>query len=152
QDHADVREEWPHDAVGHVQLASHRRIHRRLDGGLREEREDRGKEVAGDEEEDRQHHPRHRRGEIEAHLFLEDRPDLHGAGSPAVFSADFSADPSSDSSLATTRMNTSSSVIPTRLSSSSSHRCWAASWKISARTSRPRAASTVYRAAPFAGA
>src|SRR5207247_8709636 len=72
------------------------------------------------------------RREVEPHRLLEDRPDPHGLdSSPAC-------------SPATTRMKTSSSVVPTRLSSSRLHRCWEASAKISARTSRPRAASTTY--------
>src|SRR5207245_2800310 len=132
---ADVREQRADDAVGHVELARHRRVHHRLHGREREEGEDAVEEVAGDQREHRHDDVRDRRGEVEPHLLLEDRPDPHGlASSPAC-------------SPATTRMKTSSSVAPTRLSSSRLHRCWEASAKISARTSRPRAVSTTYRPA-----
>src|SRR5947209_8697286 len=95
-----------------------------------EEGEDAVEEVAGDERKDRHDHIGDRRREVQPHLFLEDRPHPHGRASSAACSP------------ATIRMKTSSSVVPTRLSSSRLHRCWAASAKISPRTSRPRADST----------
>src|SRR5206468_2647047 len=136
EDDADVREQRTHDAVGHVQLAGHRRIHHRLHGREREEGEDAVEEVARDERKDRHDHIGDRRREVQPHLFLEDRPHPHGWASSATCSP------------ATTRMKTSSSVVPTRLSSSRLHRCWEASSKISPRTSRPRADSTTYLPTP----
>src|SRR5437016_7123782 len=132
EDDADIREQRPHHADGHVHLAGHRRVHDRLYGREREVRKDAGEEVACDQREDRRDHVRDRRREVEPHLLLEDRPDPHAPGSSAACSP------------ATIRMKTSSSVVPTRLSSSRPHRCCAASSKISRRTSRPRADSTRY--------
>src|SRR5439155_21592741 len=109
-------------------------------GREREELEDPVEEVTGNQGEDRHDHVRDRRREIQPHLFLEDRPDPHGRASSAACSP------------ATTRMKTSSSVVPTRLSSSRLHRCWDAISKISPRTSRPRSDSTTYRPAPSVAA
>src|SRR5207245_4916847 len=107
---------------------------------------DRVEEVARDEQEDGQDHPRDGRGEVKTHLLLVDRPDLHGsvassAGIPSAVTALGSTAGGSSptvSSPATMRMKTSSSVMPARRTSRSSHFCCAASWEISPRTSRPR--------------
>src|SRR5215510_1166549 len=144
QDDRQVPEERSHDAVGDVEVARHLWVHRRAHRRHREVAEDLVEEPAHDRQEDEEHDVGDGRGGVESHLLLEHRPDLHASASATVAPA------WPPSSPATIRMKTSSRVMPTRRSSSRSQCCCAASLKISARTSRPRSASTTYRAAPFA--
>src|SRR5262249_20728157 len=159
QDDADVGEQRAEYAVGDVQIAGHGGVHGRLHGGQREEGEDRVEEVARDEQKDGQDHPRDGRGEVETHLLLVDRPDFHGsvASSAGISSAVTALDSTPGGSSPTpsppapTPMKTSSPALPAPRSSRGSHCCWAASWKISPRTSRPRSDSTTKVATPSCG-
>src|ERR1051325_870498 len=149
QDHAHVREERAQHAVGRIEVAPHLRVHRGLHRRHRVVGEDRVEEVAGDEEEAERDAVGDGRREVEPQLLLHDRPDVHGAASSGVTaSSTAGASCSPPSSPATMRMKTSSSVIPTRRSSRSGQRRAIASWKISPRTSRSRAASTEKAALP----
>src|SRR5204862_2231347 len=99
----EAREQGSHDPFGDVDVAPELRIHRRLHRHHREAGEVDVEEEARDEQEDEQDRVRERRREVDPQLLLEDGPELHGAAasSPAC-------------SPATTRMKTSSSVVPTR--------------------------------------
>src|SRR6266853_413197 len=137
QHHAHVAEERTHHVLDHVEVLAELRLHERAHRRVAVEREDRAEEDAGDEQEEREDHVGHRGAEVELHLLLEDRQPAHQrASSSAATTSGATCSP------ATTRMTTSSRLMPT----------WCSSWRAqflpvtrrtrSARTSRSRSDST----------
>src|SRR6266436_2782259 len=135
EDH--VEEERAHHVLHHVEVLAELRLHERAHRGVAVEREDRAEEDAGDEQEEREDHVGHRGAEVQLHLLLEDGQPAHQrASSSAATTSGATCSP------ATTRMKTSSRLMPT----------WCSSWRAqflpvtrrtrSPRTSRPCSDST----------
>src|SRR6185295_7562145 len=141
--HAHVGEERAHHVLDHVEvLASELRLHERPHRGVAVEEEDLAEEPARDQQEEREHHVRHRRAEVEPHLLLEDGQPAHQRASSSRAAAGISCSP------ATTRMNTSSRLMPTWCSSCSAQPLPVTSRTRSPRTSRPCSDSTTKPTAP----
>src|SRR4026207_2228362 len=117
-------------------------MHERVNLRVAVEQEDLAEEPAGDEQEEGEDHVGDRRAEVQPHLLLEDGQPAHQRASSVAITSTESCSP------ATTRMNTSSRLMPT----------WCSSWRAqplpvtsrtrSGRTSRSRSASTRKPTAP----
>src|SRR5215471_2049175 len=148
QDHAHVREQRPHHVLGDVEVLAHAGLHERPHRDVAVVQEDLAEEPAGDQQEEGEDDIGHRGAEVQPHLLLENGQPAHQRSSGAAgASSTATASPattgaSDDSSPATTRMKTSSRLMPTWCNSLSAQPRLSTSEARSLRTSRSRAAST----------